>query len=444
LKNDQQAEEASMNTWIKTTAVAFTIGLGATLASGEAQAQNAAAPNPEISGTISLWTWPNNDRTFAALLPAFNKAYPNIKVEVQGFPAAKMGYLNNLQRAMLGGSGPDVAMMEINMIALLRDRPQWEDLRQAPYNAGEFISSFAPFTVANVTLADGKIVALPKHTGPGGLFFRSDIFKEAGLPTDPEAVTKLLSDWDAFIEAGKKVAKPNERWMLANGEEIVRAMIAQKGISNFDAKGNLQFDNPVFREALELVKKAADASLISPFVAWSPEWQGAFGKGQIATVMYGNWFGGLLKRAYSTADAGKWRVASAPASESGSRSFNSGGDYIGILQTSDNKEAAWAFVKWLVTDAESLKQQYQSDDLYPAWTPAGSSEWINFKDPYYGGQNVNQVFAPVQTSLIPSTLHPLDSVANLALQTAIDNVVKGVATVDEALAQAKAEVKAKM
>ena len=171
---------------------------------------------------------------------------------------------------------------------------------------------------------------------------------------------------------------------------------------------------------------------------------GAFGKGQIATVMYGNWFGGLLKRAYATADTGKWGVALAPASEGGSRSFNSGGDYIGILKTSKNKEAAWAFVKWLVTDGESLKQQYQSDDLYPAFTPAGSSDWINYRDPYYDGQNVNEIFAPVQAQLIPSTLNQLDSAATLALQTAIDNVVKGVATVDEALAQAKAEVKAKM
>ena len=221
-------------------------------------------------------------------------------------------------------------------------------------------------------------------------------------------------------------------------------MMAQKGVSNFDAKGNLQFDQPVFREALEIVKKAADAGLISPFVAWSPEWQGAFGKRQVATVMYGNWFGGLLKRAYAPGDAGKWAVASAPASAGGSRSFNSGGDYIGILQTSDNKPAAWAFVKWLVTDAESLKQQYQNDDLYPAWTPAGASEWMNFKDPYYGDQNVNEISRRCRPSSIPSTLHPLDSAANTAMQTAVNNIVKGAATVDEALAQAIAEVKAKI
>ena len=183
------------------------------------------------SGTITVWTWPNNDRTLAALMPAFNEAFPDIKVEVQGYPNANSAYLNTLQRALLSGSGPDVAMIEIGALALLRERPQWVDLSQAPYNAGELMASFAPFTVANVTLVDGKIVALPKHTGPGGLFYRRDVFEEAGLASDPEAVTALLADWDAFIEVGKKVVVPNERWMIANGMEIVSTMMAQKGVS---------------------------------------------------------------------------------------------------------------------------------------------------------------------------------------------------------------------
>jgi ABC-type glycerol-3-phosphate transport system substrate-binding protein len=396
------------------------------------------------SGTITVWTWPNNDRTLAALMPAFNEAFPDIKVEVQGYPNANSAYLNTLQRALLSGSGPDVAMIEIGALALLRERPQWVDLSQAPYNAGELMASFAPFTVANVTLADGKIVALPKHTGPGGLFYRRDVFEEAGLASDPEAVTALLADWDAFIETGKKVVVPNERWMIANGMEIVSTMMAQKGVSWFDAEGTLQLDNPVVADALAMVKRAADEGLISPFAMWSPEWQGAFGQGQIATIMSGNWMGGLLKRAFAPNDAGKWGVAGAPASDEGSRSFNAGGDHIGILETSDNKEAAWAFIHWLVTDEVSLTQQYQNDDLYPAWTPAGASDWINFEDPYYAGQNVNTVFADVQAKLIPGTLNVNDPVAVAAMQTAVNNIVQGVATPEEALEQAKAEIAAKM
>ena len=429
-----------MTKWLKRVAGALAIGAAMTAFGAQAQ----ETPNTEISGTIKVWTWPNNDRTFAALMPAFNEAYPNITVEVQGFPTAGDAYLNNLQRAMISGGGPDVAMIEISMMALLRDRPQWEDLSKPPYNAGELLADFAPFTVANVTLPDGKIVALPKHTGPGGLFYRNDIFAEAGLPTDPDGVSALFSDWNAFIENGKKLVKPNERWLVGNGEEIVRAYMAQNGLSQFDKDGKLQFDSPLFKEALELVKKAADAGEISPFAAWTPEWQGAFAKGQLATVMYGNWFGGLLKRAYSTEDAGKWNVAGAPAAANGSRSFNSGGDYIGILQSSQNKEAAWAYITWIVSNDESLKQQFQNDDLYPAYMPAGKKDWMNFADPYYGGQNVNTVFAPVQAELVPFALNPLDPVATSAMRTAIDNVTKGVATVDEAIAQAKAEVEAKM
>ncbi|MDR3472127.1 MAG: extracellular solute-binding protein [Devosia sp.] len=430
-----------MNKWLKSLAAGLAI---ATVALGSvAQAQDVATPNKDISGTISVWTWPNNDRTFAALMPTFNAAYPNIHVNVQGFPTANDAYLNQLQRGMISGSGPDVAMIEISMMALLRSRPQWEDLSKAPYNAGDLLKDFAPFTVSNVTLPDGKIVALPKHTGPGGLFYRNDIFAAVGLPTKPEDVSKLFSDWDAFIENGKKVVIPNQRWLVGNGEEIVRAYMAQNGLSLFDKDGKLQFDNPIFKQSLELVKKAADAGEISPFAAWTPEWQGAFSKGQLATVMYGNWFGGLLKRAYSVPDIGKWSIAAAPASN-GSRSFNSGGDYIGILQTSQNKPAAWAFIRWLVTNDQSLKQQFQNDDLYPAYMPAGKTAWMNFADPYYGGENVNTVFAPVQANLVPFVLNPLDPVATTAMRTAIDNVTKGVATVDEAIAQAKAEVQAKM
>jgi ABC-type glycerol-3-phosphate transport system substrate-binding protein len=401
-------------------------------------------PGPETAGTITVWTWPNNDRTFQALMPSFNKAYPNIKVEVQGFPNADNNYLNTLQRAMLSNTGPDVAMIEIGVLALLRERPQWVDLAQDPYNADELMPHFAPFAAANVTTADGKIVALPKHTGPGGLFYRRDIFEEAGLPSDPAQVEALFANWDAFIEEGKKLVKPNERWLVANGAEILSTVMAQRGVNWFDAAGNLQLDNPVVLEGLKLVDRAADAGLISPFNMWSPEWQGAFGKAQIATIMSGNWMGGLLKRAFTPNDAGKWGVVAAPADSTGNRSFNAGGDHIGILETSKNKEAAWAFISWVVTDAQSLKEQYQNDDLYPAWVPAGSSDWINFEDPYYAGQNVNSVFAPVQANLIPATLNAKDNIVGAAMQTAVNNIVQGVATPEEALAQAKTEVAARL
>ncbi|MBQ2263503.1 MAG: sugar ABC transporter substrate-binding protein [Loktanella sp.] len=400
--------------------------------------------DPNMSASITVWTWPNNDRTINALLPAFNAAYPNIRVEVQGFPNANSNYLNTVQRALLSGSGPDVAMIEINELALLAQRPQWVDLAAEPYNAGSLLADFADFTVENVTTAEGKIVALPKHTGPGALFYRRDIFDAVGLPSDPDAVADQFATWPALIEGGAQLVRPNERWMIANGIEILTARMGQAGVSWFDADGNLQLDHAVIRDGLDLVDAAAEAGLISPFVMWSPEWQSAFGNGQIATIMSGNWFGGLLKRAFAPDDAGKWGVSPIPADDTGNRAWNYGGDHIGILETSQNKEAAWAFIHWLVTDDESLKQQYQNDDLYPGYLPAGSAEWINFEDPYYAGQNVNTVFAEVQATMSPWTLNTNDRLVGETMQSAVDNIVRRVATPEQALEQAQTRLAARL
>ena len=400
--------------------------------------------DPNTSATITVWTWPNNDRTINALLPAFNAAFPNIRVEVQGFPNANSNYLNTVQRALLSGSGPDVAMIEINELALLSQRPQWVDLSAAPYNAGALLDDFADFTASNVTTQDGKIVALPKHTGPGAMFYRRDIFDEVGLPSDPDAVAELFSTWPALVENGARLVRPNARWMIANGTEILSARMGQAGVSWFDGDGTLQIDHPVILDALELIDAAADAGLISPFVMWSPEWQSAFGNGQIATIMSGNWFGGLLKRAFAPDDGGKWGVSPIPADETGNRAWNYGGDHIGILETSRNKEAAWAFIQWLVTDDESLRLQYQNDDLYPGYQPAGRAGWINFEDPYYAGQNVNTVFAQVQATMTPWTLNTNDRLVGETMQTAVDNIVRGVATPADALDEAATRLAARL
>jgi ABC-type glycerol-3-phosphate transport system substrate-binding protein len=160
-------------------------------------------------------------------------------------------------------------------------------------------------------------------------------------------------------------------------------------------------------------------------------------------VLYGNWMGGFLKRNYSVDDAGKWAVALAPGSNA-NRSYNSGGDYIGILKTSEHKDAAWAFINWYVTSDVSLKAQYLSNDLYPAFLPAATADWINTPDPYYSGQNVNDIFSKVQAEMIPFVLNEMDPVAYTATQTAINNIARGEMSVEEAIAAAKAEVEAKM
>src|SRR5918999_4554910 len=46
------------------------------------------------TGEIMVWTWPDNDRTFLETIPAFERKFPRIKVNVQGFSGAFGGSYN--------------------------------------------------------------------------------------------------------------------------------------------------------------------------------------------------------------------------------------------------------------------------------------------------------------------------------------------------------------
>ena len=52
---------------------------------------------------------------------------------------------------------------------------------------------------------EGAMIALPIDTGPTALYYRADLFEEAGLPTEPEDVHEQLGTWDQYFEAGQKL-----------------------------------------------------------------------------------------------------------------------------------------------------------------------------------------------------------------------------------------------
>lgn len=394
------------------------------------------------SGQITVWTWPDNDKTFAKTVPIFEQKFPNIKVNVQAFANADTDYANKILTALVSGTGPDVAMIEIGVIAKFKSKPGFVDLSQDPYNATQYKSNYAAYSWNYVAdQQTGKIFALPKNTGPGGLFYRRDVFQKAGLPTEPDQVHALLKDWDAFLSVGKQLTVSGKQWMVGVPSQIFHTMIAEAGFSYYDAKGNLQLDNPTFRTAMQYTKNAWQEGIISPLDEWSSEWAATMENGTIATYLYGNWLGGNLKTVYAQGTAGKWGVTFAPAFQ-GNTAFDSGGDFIGILESSQNKQAAWDFIKFVTQDLDSLKTMYLANDLYPAWQPALSQSWLNVSDPFYKGEVVNQVFSQVQQKMVPPITNPNDAIVGTVITNMLSDLTRGNQSIDAALSSAKQQIKA--
>lgn len=390
---------------------------------------------------ITVWTWPNNDQTFEEItIPLFEEKHPYINVTVQGF--SQDSYHDKLATAAVSGEGPDVAMVEIANVVKFKELGAFEDLSKEPYGANEFEGQYVDFFWDYVTGEDGYIFALPKNSAPAAMFYNKTLFKDAGLPTEPEDVHNLLKTWDDYIEVAGKLSKTGKQWMIDTPSGIVDTIMQQAGTSYFNEEGKLQIDNEDFKYGYDLAKKLNDLEAISPYEAYSPEWNASMQNGTVATFFAGNWFGKYLKN-NAVGTEGEWGITYAPEYK-GQSSFNNGGDFIGILKDSKNKEAAWEFVKFVSQDMDNLKGMYEKDELYPAYLAGMEEEWMNQENEFFGGQVTNEVFQNVQEKMGNPYVTENDPIAKDAVQKMLTNITFGGKSIEDALGQAEDEISSKV
>lgn len=101
--------------------------------------------------------WPAGDVAFKAILPDFNKAYPDIEVTL-AFQKIE-DHHQQLATAIAAGSGaPDVAMIEQQWIGKYKDSTGLENLLDAPYSVGAMKKDFVGYKWDLATSIDGKKV----------------------------------------------------------------------------------------------------------------------------------------------------------------------------------------------------------------------------------------------------------------------------------------------
>ncbi|WP_233713735.1 ABC transporter substrate-binding protein [Lederbergia citri] len=389
---------------------------------------------------ITVWTWPNNDQTFEEItVPLFEEEFPDIKVKVQAFPQGD--YHKKLASALVANEGPDVAMVEIGNVINFKDMGMFENLNDAPYNASEYKDGYLDYFWDYASTKDGYVFALPKNSGPAAMFYNKRVFKDAGLPTDPDGVHDLLKTWDDYIDLAEKLSISGKQWMLATPHKIVDAIVQQSGTSYFNGEGELLIDNEHFLYSYKLIEQLYAKDAIAPFEEWSPEWNASIQNGTVATYLYGNWFGKYLKNNAEGSD-GEWGVTYAP-SYNGKSAYDNGGDFIGIVKTSKKKESAWEFVKFVTQNHKNLEEMYKKDDLYPTYLEVLDEDWMNNEDSFFGGQITNEIFKNVAEDMAAPFVTTNDPIASDGIKSLITNFTIGEMKMEEALDQAIKEIEAR-
>lgn len=148
------------------------------------------ATSGDDADTVGLWYW--NRSIDESLFRQFAQQNPGITVNDQ-----KIGgdYASKFNTTLAGKAFvPDVVALNSDIARYFSAEDQFVDLYDA--GAADYESLYLDWKWRLGVTNDGKMIGFPMDTGPTGLYYRADLFEQAGLPSEPDEVTRAFAEWE--------------------------------------------------------------------------------------------------------------------------------------------------------------------------------------------------------------------------------------------------------
>ena len=402
------------------------------------------AANPPKS--LTYWGWIYTVNCLKANLDEFNKFYPDIKVTFKTLSPGEI-YLR-LPSALSSGIGlPDVVALEDSHLPTMASTGGLLDLtgpaavHRARFNAYKWTA----------VSSGGRIYAMPWDSGPVALYYRRDLFAQAGLPSDPDSVAGVLDTWEDYYKVARVIKGKTGRYMFPlagtrNDGRLFEMLLQQQSLGYFNRTGQVIVDGPGAIRTLEFLGKMYRDGLTHDSVPWEEPWYAAIRDGSVATVIgavsldsFLRWFAGKT--------AGQWGVVPLPVWTKGTgvRTSNGGETLsLAIPKRSRQTEAAWEFVQFMLARKESQVAMMKSQDSFPALEEAYDDPFFHEITPFYGDQAMLKVFTRLAKQ-IPEWRYTEDyPMANSFCSAEIQAYLAGTKDARAALATAARNIRAKI
>jgi lactose/L-arabinose transport system substrate-binding protein len=125
------------------------------------------------------------------------------------------------------------------------------------------------------------------------------------------------------------------------------------------------------------------------------------------------------------------------------RAANDGGSTFVIPAQSQNPEAAWAFIEFVLGREESQLKLFEVSGFIPALETTYGDELFQQPDPFFADQVTRELYAEVVQEIPSATVYgPNYRMMNGAVALAIQRFAAGEVSAEEALHDAAEEVRA--
>ncbi|WP_129113648.1 extracellular solute-binding protein [Halegenticoccus tardaugens] len=366
------------------------------------------------------WAWNIAARSLQGAAESYNKEHNvDVKVEELGGDAWEQRF----QTAVTSGSGaPDFSAVQNYDVTNYASIGGLLDLTSRIEQAGivENIVESKWETVSH----DDTYYAIPWDIGPTGIFYKRDVYEDAGINPDD------IKTWDDFIEAGKKL--PDDVAMInlppQEMSQLWRMLFRQRGGQAFTDDGAISVASEDSVAVAQLIKDMADAGITTRIELWSGGWFTSFAEGSLASLPSAAWMDGTL-RAELPDTAGDWGVYKLPPfEEGGNRASNRGGSNMAIPSQIDDEETvnrAFDYCLYAMTTPEVQNKMLEEFGLFPSLTTAYEADIYERELDFYGGQAIFSIFAEVAEQIQPYRYTTDTPEVQDAIETELGNMLNG-------------------
>jgi cellobiose transport system substrate-binding protein len=372
---------------------------------------------------------------YEELVKQYEQQNPNITVD---YNIVTDDYDNEyrpqlIQQLDAGSGAADVVAIEEQGVGQMMSMSDaWVDLTEYGLDSRE--SDYPAWKWELGFTGDGKLAGLGTDVGGMAMCYRTDLFKQAGLPTGRDEVAAMWSDWEGFTDVAQQfidsgvdaafVDSPNQIYNIRMVQEAGNG----DGLSYFDEDNNyILADSPAVQTAFDYVLELHEMGAIGPFQNWTDEWNVAMEAGGFATMGCPAWMAGVIESTSGKQNAGNWDIAPVPGV-----SGNWGGSWLAVPAQSEHPEEAAALADFLTTPDSQLAA-YKAISVFPSSPEAQQDPAVaESTNPYFNDAPVGSIISDSITTFEPVYYGELHSAVRAAVEDVLYGVVEGTYAADEA------------
>ncbi|MCT4598314.1 MAG: extracellular solute-binding protein [Vallitalea sp.] len=293
------------------------------------------------------------------IINRFEAVNPSIKVEKQIYPDDRWDDYQKILNAT--GQLPDVILEGLKDLkkidGVLAEMPE------------DIVSLFKEDYIEKIN--DKVYVTYPVMQIKGNLYYNIDLFKQAGIVEPPKTFDEFVSNCETLKEAGivpLVTGGPEKPWMTGMlwSETMITAGMStvSKNYMNGFIDGSLKWNGPEFKKTLTDWKQLIDAGYYheGSFSFSYAQACDEFKSGKVAMICNGSWFAKDLDSSKLDFEVGYMPLPYPNNLEYFSSAIS---QPIAVSNNSQNKDAAFAFVKFLVENDEVYKKYLEADGSFP-------------------------------------------------------------------------------